>query len=94
MKNFNSNRVMGFFKDSNGKLAVWQWPNVPLIGWMLFKVFSIILSSPSIKNWSENLSTAFLFTWAYLEITGGTSYFRRFLGVLVMVASIVQATRP
>lgn len=30
----------------------------------------------------------FLFTWAWLEITQGDSYFRRFLGVVVMAATI------
>jgi hypothetical protein len=37
-----------------------------------------------------NLSTAFLFTWAYLEITQGASYFRRVLGAVVLAGVLMS----
>jgi len=90
MENNNtSNRLERFFRDTNGNLAIWQWPNLPLIGWILFKLLSLVINSSNIRIWSENLSMAFLFTWAYLEITSGSSYFRRALGMLVMIMLII-----
>jgi hypothetical protein len=76
------------FKDSEGNTVIWQVPNIPLAGWMVFKLLSVLVESPSIKSGFENLSTAFLFTWAYLEIVSGKSYFRRALGVVVMTAIV------
>jgi hypothetical protein len=80
------NHFTSFFKDHDGQLVIWQWPNIPLIGWAVFKVLSLITQAGTLKTWSAHLSTAFLFTWAYLEITGGASYFRRVLGTIVMAA--------
>ena len=80
----------GLVKDANGRIVLWQWPNVPLLGWLVFKLLSIVVSSGSLKSGSAQLSTAFLFTWSYLEITRGVNYFRRILGVAVMVAIIMS----
>lgn len=78
---------MRFFKDSKGRLVIWQRPNIPLIGWLFFKFLSTIVHSKQ-SNFS-NVSTAFLFTWAYLEIASGKSYFRRVLGAVIMAAVLV-----
>jgi hypothetical protein len=82
-------RRASFFKDSDGQVAIWQWPSVPLTGWLVCKLLSMVIKTGSTKMAFETLSTAFLFTWAYLEITSGKSYFRRVLGVGVMIVVLI-----
>ena len=78
-----------FFKDSKGQVAVWQAPNKPLYGWILFKLLSLTPSG-HLKTGFGHISTAFLFTWAYLELTKGVSYFRRSLGLVVLIAVVID----
>lgn len=89
-QNSMADHFTAFFKDKDGKVVITQWPNIPIIGWLAFKVLSMLIDSANLKNWFENLSLAFLFTFAYLEITSGASYFRRLLGLVVMVAVIMS----
>ena len=63
-------------------------PNVPLIAWALLRVLLFFLSDNDLSRHLTLLSDAILFTWAYLEITDGASYFRRALGALVMVLTV------
>jgi hypothetical protein len=81
-----------FWKDGKGKITVWQTPNLPLIGWFVFMIVAKILDSGATKNSLQFLSTAFLFTWAYLEITSGVSYFRRLLGLVILAGIILSHT--
>lgn len=86
MKDDNSlNRIEKFFKDDDGNVAIWQFPNVPLMGWLLFKIIGMAADNNALKLGCENLSMAFLFTWAYLEITSGDSRFRKLLGIIVII---------
>ena len=79
-----------FWRDANGKVVVSQVPNVPLAGWLLFAGLSRIPGAEGWKNDTGYISSAFLFTWAYLEFVQGASYFRRVLG-LVVLAVVVEA---
>lgn len=44
----------------------------------------------NLKSGTEQIGSAFLFTWAFLEITQGVNYFRRALGIIVMTALILS----
>lgn len=77
-------------RDKNNRVVIWQGPNLPIIGWLMCTVAARIFDTRSLHAGFESLGTAFLFTWAYLEITQGLSYFRRFLGVLVAIAIVVH----
>lgn len=89
MKTEPSAKKMQFFRDDQGKITIWQWPNIPLYGWLVFKVLSILLDKSQLQVGFDGISKAFLFTWAYLEITQGVNYFRRLLGLFVMIALIL-----
>lgn len=80
-----------FFKDGKGKAVLWQNPNIPLIGWALFRVLSFF--SDSQKHGFSLVADAFLFLWAYLEITQGVNYFRRTLGVIVITRVVMNFFR-
>jgi len=73
------------FKDKDGNVVLGQFPNVPLLGWMVFTILSWILPDGRLGNASESLGRAFLFTWGYLELTAGVNYFRRALGAVAIV---------
>lgn len=74
-----------FFKDKEGKIIIGQLPNIPIISWFLFYILSILEFLDKYSQLFNYLSTAFLFTWAYLELTQGVNYFRRFLGFVVII---------
>ncbi|MDL2341965.1 MAG: hypothetical protein QFB87_02725 [Patescibacteria group bacterium] len=78
-----------FFKDHQGRIVIWQWPNIPLYGWLAFKILSLPINKSPYKSGFDNVSKAFLFTWAFLEITQGVNYFRKLLGVIVMLVLIL-----
>lgn len=83
-------KAMQFFKNQDGKVVIWQNPNKPLIGWMI--TFALTYA-PLPEKWHVLMSFVafgFLFTWAWLEITKGSSGFRRMLGVAVMIWLIVS----
>jgi hypothetical protein len=78
-----------FFHDKHGNLTLFLPPNPPLIGWLASLLASWVVSGSSIKTDFSQLSRLFLFTWAYLEIVHGTSYFRQLLGVVIMVVVLM-----
>lgn len=78
-----------FFKDKDGKIVIWQKPNLPLYAWALFKLMAVLNTDLQYKVAFEQISSAFLFTWGFLELTQGVSKFRRLLGFIVMMIVIV-----
>lgn len=82
---------MNFFKDSKGKLTIFQSPNLPLILWFIFKMLSSVSTEGTKQELGfSRLSTSFLLVWAYLEATRGDSKFRQLLG-LVAIALITAS---
>ena len=77
-------KLKKFFQDKDGKLAVFQWPNVPLSAWIILSIVSMFVPSELSRN-LHLLSSMFLFVWAYLEITSGVSMFRRTFGAVVFI---------
>lgn len=75
--------------DKQGNFALAQLPNAPLIGWLIFKLLSYLHVSMQIKSGFGFVSTAFIFTWAYMEIASGSTYLRRVFGVVVIVATLI-----
>lgn len=74
-----------FFKDRRGRVVIGQAANPPLLAWFILVVINYFVHSAAIA-W---LATAFLFTWAFLELYQGVNYFRRILGLIVFVSLIV-----
>lgn len=85
-----TSKVKEFCSDKDGTLVLAQAPNVPIAGWIGFKLASMLPVSTRLQDGFGYIATAFLFTWAYLEITEGDSNFRKLLGTLVMVFTILS----
>ena len=80
--------VERFYKDKSDKVVLAQTPNLPIIGWILFKLLNYLPVSNQAHTALSFISTSFLFTWAYLEVVSGVTYARRILGIVVLFVII------
>jgi len=76
-------------KDNDGNIVLGQLPNLPIIGWLTCSIIGLTALPTPLLNGFSWLSTAFLFTWAYLELTSGVNYLRRLLGAVMLFILIV-----
>jgi len=81
--------IRTFFSDRHGRVVLWQRPNVPLVGWLVFLVLAKIVQHGAWHTVMTGLSQLSLVIWAVLEIGWGASYFRRTLGLVVLVFTLV-----
>lgn len=78
-----------FWRDKDGKVVVWQNPNLPLIIWFVCTILGYVFSAGKLNEFLEILAFGAIFTWSWLEITSGVNYFRRSLGMVVLIASLL-----
>ncbi|MBD2297663.1 hypothetical protein H6G80_11535 [Nostoc sp. FACHB-87] len=76
------------FRDRNGNIVIAQMPNLPLIVWFVTSILSLIFSTGKIHLVFDTLATGSLFTWAWLELFEGVNYFRRALGLVVLLGIV------
>ncbi|BDA71347.1 hypothetical protein CAL7716_055130 [Calothrix sp. PCC 7716] len=91
MQNTESTLFDKFFRDSNGNIVIAQPPNLPLIIWGVASLLKLIVTSGQINVGLDVVAFGALFTWAWLELFQGVNYFRRTLGLIVLVG--VTASR-
>ncbi|MEH2283341.1 MAG: hypothetical protein V7K90_18750 [Nostoc sp.] len=78
------------FRDSNGNIVLAQMPNLPLIVWIVTSLLSLIFTTGKINTVLEVVANGSLFTWAWLELFQGVNYFRRALGLAVLIGLIAS----
>ena len=78
------------WKDPEGKVVIWQWPNVWLMAWMIALAVSWFLPPGKLTDSLGLISFVALVVWALLEIFKGVNYFRRSLGLAILVMLIVN----
>lgn len=76
-----------FWKDKHGRVVIWQWPNPYLYGWVGLTVLAMLTHGQTADIFSI-LGSISLVVWALLEIFKGVNYFRRLLGLLVLVFAV------
>lgn len=76
------------FRDSEGKIVIAQMPNLPILIWLTATLLQLILTSGKIHTGLNLVAFGSLFTWAWQEIFQGVNYFRRALGLVVLVGAI------
>ncbi|MBE9205796.1 hypothetical protein IQ244_04570 [Nostoc sp. LEGE 06077] len=77
------------FRDSSGNIVIAQPPNPPLILWVVASLLTLIVPSGTINTVLHILANGALFTWAWLELFQGVNYFRRALGLAVLIGLII-----
>lgn len=78
------------FKDKRGKVVIWQAPNLLLWTWIACAILSRIIAHGTFHNGLSGIGKASIFAWAYLEITSGTTLFRKFLGAIVLAFTVAS----
>jgi hypothetical protein len=73
------------FRDSEGNITIAQPPNLPLIVWILASLLKLVFTTGKVNLGLELLAFGSLFTWAWEELFQGVNYFRRALGLIVLV---------
>jgi hypothetical protein len=77
------------WRDKEGRVVVWQTPNVFLIAWVVLTIVSLVVTGKAADIFSW-LGLAALFIWSLLEIFKGVNYFRRILGLVVLVFAVLS----
>lgn len=78
-----------FFKSKDGKWAIVQTPNTLLMFWLVLTVGIRMVDGGELRDGLGLLRDAVLFAWSYLELTSGTSRFRRVVGATIMILVII-----
>jgi hypothetical protein len=73
------------FRDSEGKIVIAQPPNLPLIVWIAASLLKLLVTTGKINLGLDLVAFGVLFTWAWEELFQGVNYFRRALGLIVLV---------
>jgi len=80
------------FRDSDGKIVLAQMPNLPLIVWITASLLKLVFTTGEINTALDALAFGSLFTWAWLELFQGVNYFRRALGLGVLIGVMASRT--
>lgn len=78
------------WKNKDGKVVIWQNPNLPLWVWIASTILSKVMPYGQLNFAAALVSFGSLFMWAWLEISEGANYFRRVLGATVLIYSIAS----
>ena len=80
------------FRDSEGNIVIAQMPNLPIILWVTASLLKLVFTTGEINTGLDALAFGSLFTWAWLELFQGVNYFRRALGLGVLIGVMVSRT--
>jgi hypothetical protein len=88
--NFDFNGIWyDIWHDKKGKIVIWQTPNILLIAWVVITIISLFLSGNA-SNAVSVIGDIALLAWAALELAKGVNYFRKALGLLVLVLATLS----
>ena len=73
------------FRDNEGNIALFQKPNLPALTGLTATLLSFTPISGELRAGVEAVAYGALFTWAWLELFQGVNYFRRSLGLTVLL---------
>jgi hypothetical protein len=80
------------FRDENGNVIIAQPPNLPLIVWGATSLLKLFAKTGQAGTALELIAFGALFTWAWQELFDGVNYFRRALGLTVLLWLILSKT--
>jgi hypothetical protein len=78
------------FQDRDGKIVIAPPPNLPFVIWTAACLSQKTFSAGNINTGLDLIAFGSLFTWAWEELFQGVNYFRRALGLFVLVGLIVS----
>lgn len=81
------------FRDSQGNIVIFQMPNLPILVGIGAIILQLILPSGKLQTGADLVAYGALFTWAWLELFEGVNYFRRAVGLVVLVGIVAFKLR-
>lgn len=78
-----------FWEDRYGNFVVWQKPNIWLWAWIILVFINLFVPNGVFHKIIGVLSLVSLIIWATLEVYSGVNYFRRTVGLLVLLLLLV-----
>jgi hypothetical protein len=79
-----------FFRDKNGEIVIGQPPNLPIIIWLAASLLQLVFKTGQVNLGLDILATGSLFVWSILELFQGVNYFRRTLGLIVLISLVAS----
>jgi hypothetical protein len=70
-----------------------QSPNLPLVSFIVFTILAKLFNKGTSGHLFEVIAFGSIFTWAWLEIFSGVNYFRRILGLIIIIITISSAVQ-
>lgn len=86
----NSTFFDQIFRDDKGNIVIAQPPNLPLIIWFAASVIKLAFPQGNIYAGLDFVAVASLTVWSLLEIFQGVNYFRKGLGVVVLIGLVAS----
>ena len=78
-----------FWNDKDGNIVVWQKPNLFLWGWFICFLLTFFLPNGQLLDIVNMVGRISILVWAALELFLGVNYFRRLLGLLVLLLPLI-----
>ena len=78
------------FRDSDGNLVIAQPPNPPLLVWLAATLLNFLPTEGNLHTGIELVAFGSLFTWAWMELFQGVNYFRRAIGLIVLLGAVAS----
>jgi hypothetical protein len=79
-----------FWHDKNGKFVVFQPLNIWIVLWFMFSLLAQIVRSHPFHALFGWVSFGALVVWALLEVVSGVNYFRRLLGLTILLLTLAM----
>ncbi|WP_310413857.1 hypothetical protein [Chamaesiphon sp. OTE_8_metabat_110] len=79
-----------FFRDKDGNIVIGQLPNPPLLVWAIASVLQLVFKTGAIYTGLDIIALIAIVIWALAELFQGVNYFRRSLGLIVLIATIAS----
>lgn len=78
------------FRDEQGEIVIAQPPNLSLSIWIGASLLELAVSEGPIHETLEIVALAAIIVWSLQELLDGVNYFRRGLGLLVLVSVLTS----
>jgi len=78
------------FRDSKGKFVIGQPPNLLIIIWFIASILKLVFPQGDLNTGFDFVATTSLIIWSFLEIFQGVNYFRKGLGLVVLISLIAS----
>ncbi|MFT4532502.1 MAG: hypothetical protein ACI9T8_000525 [Candidatus Saccharimonadales bacterium] len=80
--------IRRLFKDRSGRVVLAQKPNLALTVWAIATIVGKVSANDTILRSANSVAFVAIVIWAIQEIFQGVNYFRKSLGLMILVVNI------